>query len=344
MLSRHMSQAIHSKRPNSSFGMLSTISQHRSVSATTNPDIQMMGAESAENTIMTATARFERLIPKQTVSHKHRIRGNSTSRRTRRAVRTRYQNIVSSMMSPIPHQHSVFATADSPNTDVDLEAMVAKFAELTITPAPNRFERFNELPPELRLSIYHFAFESVLESPEEQSLPHPLTQVSSELRHESTVSLLPRMMPRMRDMVLTLDKPSPSQDWAVKLEPWTGSVWGPWLAHNPPPTLCLNWSWENFLRSKTAMDHLQNIRTLKWKCEGKGFIVAFEYDIIARVNNPGNIPVENYQVSSGGTIYELETGPSVPMTMDQRGRLIWLLLDAKQAVCSMHILNELKKI
>ncbi|THV87478.1 hypothetical protein D6D26_10046 [Aureobasidium pullulans] len=298
MLSRHMSQAIHNKRPNSSFGMLSTISQHRSVSATTNPDIQMMGAESAENTIMTATARFERLIPKQTVSHKHRIRGNSTSRRTRRAVRTRYQNIVSSMMSPIPHQHSVFATADSPNTDVDLEAMVAKFAELTIT----------------------------------------------ELRHESTVSLLPRMMPRMRDMVLTLDKPSPSQDWVVKLEPWTGSVWEPCLAHNPPPTLCLNWSWENFLRSKTAMDHLQNIRTLKWKCEGKGFIVAFEYDIIARVNNPGNIPVENYQVSSGGTIYELETGPSVPMTMDQGGRLIWLLLDAKQAVCSMHILNELKKI
>ncbi|THW33701.1 hypothetical protein D6D21_09883 [Aureobasidium pullulans] len=324
MLSRHTSEAIHNKRPNSSFGMLSTISQHRSVSATTNPDIQMMGAESAENTIMTATARFERLIPKQTVSHKHRIRGNSTSRRTRRAVRTRYQNIVSGMMSPIPHQHSVFATADSPNTDVDLEAMVAKFAELTITPAPNRFERFNELPPELRLSIYHFAFD--------------------ELRHESTVSLLPRMMPRMRDMVLTLDKPSPSQDWVVKLEPWTGSVWEPWLAHNPPPTLCLNWSWENFLRSKTAMDHLQNINTLKWKCEGKGFIVAFEYDIIARVNNPGNIRVENYQVSSGGTIYELETGPSVPMTMDQRGRLIWLLLDAKQAVCSMHILNELKKI
>ncbi|THZ17793.1 hypothetical protein D6C91_05770 [Aureobasidium pullulans] len=160
MLSRHMSQAFHNKRPNSSFGMLSTISQHRSVSATTNPDIQMMGAEFAENTIMTATARFERLIPKQTVSHKHRIRGNSTSRRTRRAVRTRYQNIVSSMMSPIPHQHSVFATADSPNTDVDLEAMVAKFAELTITPAPNRFERFDELPPELRLSIYHFGFES----------------------------------------------------------------------------------------------------------------------------------------------------------------------------------------
>ncbi|THW73032.1 hypothetical protein D6D19_05998 [Aureobasidium pullulans] len=315
-------------RPNSSFKMLSAISQQRPVSAPSNPDTQMMGAKSAENTTMTATARFKRLTPKQTVSHKHRIRGNSTSRRTSRAVRTRYQNIVSSIMSPLPHQHSVFATADSPNTDVDLEKMVAKFAELTITPAPNRFERFNELPPELRLSIYHFAFESV----------------SSELRHESTVSLLPRMMPRMRDMVLTLDKPSPSQDWVVKLEPWTGSVWGPWLAHNPPPTLCLNWSWENFLRSKTAMDHLRNIRTLKWKCEGKGFIVAFEYDIIARVNNPGNIPVENYQVSSGGTIYELETGPSVPMTMDQRGRLIWLLLDAKQAVCSMHILNELKKI
>ncbi|THY80723.1 hypothetical protein D6C92_10564 [Aureobasidium pullulans] len=122
-------------------------------------------------------------------------------------------------MSPIPHQHSVFATADSPNTDVDLEAMVAKFAELTITPAPNRFERFDELPPELRLSIYHFGFESV----------------SSELRHESTVSPLPRMMPLMRDMVLTLDKPSPSQDWVVKLEPWTGSVWEPWLAHNLPP-------------------------------------------------------------------------------------------------------------
>ncbi|THW55311.1 hypothetical protein D6D02_08965 [Aureobasidium pullulans] len=315
-------------RPNSSFKMLSAISQQRPVSAPSNPDTQMMGAKSAENTTMTATARFKRLTPKQTASHKHRIRGNSTSRRTSRAVRTRYQNIVSSIMSPLPHQHSVFATADSPNTDVDLEKMVAKFAELTITPAPNRFERFNELPSELRLSIYHFAFESV----------------SSELRHESTVSLLPRMMPRMRDMVLTLDKPSPSQDWAVKLEPWTGSVWEPWLAHNPPPTLCLNWSWENFLRSKTAMDHLQNINTLKWKCEGKGFIVAFEYDIIARVNNPGNIPVENYQVSFGGTIYELETGPSVPMTMDQRGRLIWLLLDAKQAVCSMHILNELKKI
>ncbi|KAG2167793.1 hypothetical protein JADG_007532 [Aureobasidium aubasidani] len=319
-----MSRAIHNKRPNSSFKMLSTISQQRPVSATTNPDTQMTGAESAEAIIMTATARFKRLTPKQTVSHKHRFRGNSTSRRTSRAVRTRYQNIVSSIMSPLPHQHSVFATADSPNTDVDLEAMVAKFAELTITPAPNRFERFNELPPELRLSIYHFAFD--------------------ELRHESTVSLLPRMMPRMRDMVLTLDKPSPSQDWVVKLEPWTGSVWEPWLAHNLPPTLCLNWSWGNFLRSKTAMDHLQNIRTLKWKCEGKGFIVAFEYDIIARVNNPGNIPVENYQVSSGGTIYELETGPSVLMTMDQRGRLIWLLLNAKQAVCSMHILNELQKI
>ncbi|THZ96313.1 hypothetical protein D6C82_07148 [Aureobasidium pullulans] len=281
-------------RPNSSFKMLSAISQQRPVSAPSNPDTQMMGAKSAENTTMTATARFKRLTPKQTASHKHRIRGNSTSRRTSRAVRTRYQNIVSSIMSPLPHQHSVFATADSPNTDVDLEKNGS--------------------------------------------------QVSSELRHESTVSLLPRMMPRMRDMVLTLDKPSPSQDWAVKLEPWTGSVWEPWLAHNPPPTLCLNWSWENFLRSKTAMDHLQNINTLQWKCEGKGFIVAFEYDIIARVNNPGNIPVENYQVSFGGTIYELETGPSVPMTMDQRGRLIWLLLDAKQAVCSMHILNELKKI
>ncbi|THY13260.1 hypothetical protein D6D01_08400 [Aureobasidium pullulans] len=204
--------------------MLSSISQQRPVSATTNPDTQMMGAESAENTTMTATARFKRLTPKQTVSHKYPIRGNSTSRRTRRAVRTRYQNIVSRMMSPIRHQSSVFANADSPHVAVDLEAMVAKFAEPKVTPAPNRFERFNELPPELRLSIYHFAFESVLENPEEQSLPHPLTQVSSELRHESTVSLLPRMMPRMRDMVLTLDKPSPSQDWVVKLEPWTDSV------------------------------------------------------------------------------------------------------------------------